>query len=67
MLGQTTFEVARTFAGVGCEFYVSLRKSGQTSTEALSSPDVTARRLELMKQTMRELSQVPALVGARAT
>ncbi len=61
LLGQTTFEVAKSFDGAGCEFYISLRKSGRTSSEALASAEVTARRLELMKQTMRELTQVPVL------
>jgi predicted SAM-dependent methyltransferase len=59
-LGKTTFEVAKTFEGAGCEFYVTLRKSGQRSSENPGSPEVTARRLELMKQIMRELSQEPA-------
>jgi hypothetical protein len=59
-LGQTTFEVARTFDSAGCEFYVSLRKTGQKSRASLASPEVTARRLELMNDIMRELSQQPA-------
>jgi hypothetical protein len=60
LLGHTTFEIERTFEPAGCEFYVSLRKSGRGSTENLAAPEVTARRLELMKRTMRELSEEPA-------
>jgi SAM-dependent methyltransferase len=60
LLGETTFEIAKTFEGAGCEFYVTLRKSGRKSSEDLASPEVAARRLELMKQIMRELSQEPA-------
>ncbi len=61
LLGKTTFEVAKTFDGEGCEFYVSLRKSGQKSSENPGSAEVSARRLELMKQIMRELTQEPVL------
>jgi len=60
LLRETTFEVARTFEGAGCEFYVSLRKSGRVSTESLASPESTARRLTLLKEMMRELSAEPA-------
>ncbi len=62
LLGQKTFELAKSFEGAGCEFYISLRKSGRKSTEPLAGAEVTARRLELKKQAMRELTQVPALV-----
>jgi len=61
LLGHTTFEVAETFDGAGCEFYVSLRKSGRISSEALATPEVGARRLELMKRVMSELSREPLL------
>jgi len=62
LLGETTFEVAQTFESAGCEFYISLRKSGRMAEDLPASPAATTRRLALMKQIMKELAEQPVFV-----
>jgi SAM-dependent methyltransferase len=57
LIGEITFEVAQSFDTAGCEFFVSLRKTGVKSVEAPGSPAVTARRLALLKQIAREVAE----------
>jgi SAM-dependent methyltransferase len=54
-LDQTLFKVVKTFPTEGCEFFVLLRKCVKLPTEDRES--IELRRLELMKQVMREIAE----------
>ncbi len=54
-MGLLQLDVARTFPGAGCEFYIALRK---TNAPPLAGAELQARRFELLRAAAQESRQI---------
>ena len=54
-MGETDWQIDGITPARGCEFFAWLRRGGATTASVYSSPELAARRLDLLKRIMLEI------------